>query len=166
MSKEKKRVLKRVCTNITTMLIAMILTIVISVITEPIYGLELPNEKEPDITTRLEKISANLLESTEELEDIQVQLEKRIEYVEDLKKEAEAAESVLELSETQLKAIHSMLGEELEKNDRENRLPNTISNIFYCILGMIIPPIVKFMINKIKAKRKNKSHMPETCSES
>lgn len=136
--------------HIVAVFISAFVCIIISVLIEPIYALEMPSEIESDMSERLEKISISLLECTDELENIQVELEARIEYVEELKKEAETAESVLEMSDEQLEAVHSIISDELEKNEKSNFWPNTFNNLLFCILGAIIQPIMTWIITKIR----------------
>ena len=112
--------------------------------------LKINSNKEPDISTRIETITESLSQDANELKKIETELKNRIAYVEDLKAEAEAAESILNVSETQINAIHSMLSEELEANNKKNFLPTVFNNLFFCILGMITPPLVKGIIKKVK----------------
>lgn len=138
-----------ICVNVLSIFIALLICLLSA---DNIYALDtIPPE--PDISTRLQTISESLSTYTKELEDIQTELEARITYVNELEKEAAAAESILELSEEQLNAIHSMLNEELDANDKENQLSNILQNFFFCVVGMVVPPIVKFIIKKLSQKK-------------
>ena len=105
--------------------------------------------EESDISTRLEEIVESLSEYADELTEIQEELETKITYVENLKKEAEAAESVLDLSEEQLTTINSMFRNELAANEERSFWPNLFNNLFFCIFGMIAPPLFKTLWNYI-----------------
>lgn len=121
---------------------------------------EIHSNREIDISTRLEKITESLSQDADELRNIEIELENRIVYVQELKTEAELAESILDVSEAQLNAIHSMISEELEANNKKNLGPTMLNNLFFCILGMITPPLIKWIIKKIKNKQIAKQKPP------
>ena len=75
----------------------------------------------------------------------------------ELKKEVETAENVLEMSDEQLKAVHSIISDELEENEKSNFWPNTINNMLFCVFGAIIQPIMTWLISKIRCKEESKN---------
>lgn len=105
--------------------------------------------KENDISIKIERISSNLAEASDELSDIQKELEKRIEFVETLKEEAEIAENVISLSEEQVNAVQSKLNDELNANNAKGLLQDILIGISSAILGALIP----VLFNYIKKKR-------------
>ena len=61
--------------------------------------------KEDDITSRIKDVSTVLENSVQELGELQTELEERVKMVEKLKEEAEQAETIISLTEEQVKAV-------------------------------------------------------------
>lgn len=147
----EKRIVSSMATMLFSIIAGVILSLVSSLLIERFFlGSETNNYEEPDISTRLEIITESLSQNANDLKSIETELENRISYVEDLNAKAEAAESILNVSETQINAIHSMISEELDVNNKKNFWPTVLNNFCFCILGMIIPPLSKMIIKKIK----------------
>lgn len=85
---------------------------------------------EIDISTRLE------------LESKETEIDNRTAYDQNLKAETKLDESI-ELSETEINILRSIISQELEANNRKNFLPTIINNLFFCLLGMIGPSLSK-----------------------
>ena len=92
-----------------------------------------------DISQRVNEVSRNLAEASNELSYLQQALESRIEFVEDLKEQAEIAENVISLSEEQVNAIQAKLSQELEASNGKNTIITIIVSTFFFILGLIVP---------------------------
>ena len=154
MAKETKKVMIiKLFQKESLSIVMAILTLILAALSTCVTYLERINSnsnEEPDISTRLELITDSLSQDANELKSIETELNNRIAYVQDLKAEAELAESILDVSETQLNAIHSMIREELESNNERNVIPTILNNLFFCIVGMVVPPLFKKIYNKIK----------------
>lgn len=154
MAKETKRemIMENIKRNVLPVAMAII-TLIITILGTCVSYLqfrEAHTSKETDISARLKLITESLSQDADELRSIETELENRIAYVQELKSQAELAESVLNVSETQLNAIHSMIKEELESNNQKNAVPTILNNSFFCIVGMVVPPLLKRIYNKIK----------------
>ena len=154
MAKETKKVMIiKLFQKESLSIVMAIITLILAALSTCVTSLERINSnsnEEPDISTRLELITDSLSQDANELKSIETELNNRIAYVQDLKAEAELAESILDVSETQLNAIHSMIREELESNNERNVIPTILNNLFFCIVGMVVPPLLKKIYNKIK----------------
>lgn len=113
----------------------------------------------PDISTRIENVSANLTDISTEIEEIQSELEQRIELVADLKKEAEIAENFISLSDDQVSAIQDKLKQEFESNSGKSLLQSVLINTFFFALGIIFPKIINL-------RKKNPTKIDNSDSDS
>lgn len=103
--------------------------------------------KEDDITSRIKDVSAVLESSVQDLRELQTELEKRVNMVEKLKEEAEQAETIMSLTEEQVKAVRTTLNNELQKAGRKSFWQGVIVNFVFFVLGAIVSYIVsKFLV--------------------
>lgn len=100
---------------------------------------ETNSNEEINISTRLELKTESPSQDAIEFVSIETEIDNRTAYDQNLKVETK----VDEISEAQLNTLRSMLIEELEANNRRNFLPTIINNLFFCLLGMIVPPLSK-----------------------
>lgn len=103
--------------------------------------------KEDDITSRIKDVSTVLENSVQELGELQTELEERVKMVEKLKEGAEQAETIISLTEEQVKAVRTTLNNELQKEGRKSFWQGVIVNFVFFVLGAIISYIVsKYLV--------------------
>ena len=103
--------------------------------------------KEDDITSRIKDVSTVLENSVQELGELQIELEERVKMVEKLKEEAEQAETIISLTEEQVKAVRTTLNNELQKEGRKSFWQGVIVNFVFFVLGAIVSYIVsKYLV--------------------
>ena len=103
--------------------------------------------KEDDITSRIKDVSTVLENSVQELGELQIELEERVKMVEKLKEEAEQAETIISLTEEQVKAVRTTLNNELQKEGRKSFWQGVIVNFGFFVLGAIVSYIVsKYLV--------------------
>lgn len=104
-------------------------------------------EKEPDISTKIKKISRTLNKSSIALSDLQMELEQKIQYVNELNAEANQAQSLLSLSRDQVKAITTMINKETQRENRANFWKSVIVNFVFFILGAVASYVIsKYLV--------------------
>lgn len=101
-------------------------------------------DKENDITSRIKDVSTVLENSVQDLCELQTELEERVKMVEKLKEEAEQAETIISLTEEQVKAVRTTLNNELQKEGRKSFWQGVIVNFVFFVLGAI----VSYMVSK------------------
>ena len=103
--------------------------------------------KEDDITSRIKDVSTVLENSVQELGELQTELEERVKMVEKLKEEAVQAETIISLTEEQVKAVRTTLNNELQKEGRKSFWQGVIVNFVFFVLGAIVSYIVsKYLV--------------------
>lgn len=107
-------------------------------------------EDNTDISVRIENISENLSQTSNDLIIIQKELEARVAYIDDLKKEAEIAENVISLSEEQVNAVQAKLNQELEASGNKSLLLNIILSVSFLILGTFSTQLFNLLVSKFK----------------
>ena len=86
----------------------------------------------------------NLKQSSDKL---QIELEERVKMVEKLKEEAEQAETIISLTEEQVKAVRTTLNNELQKEGRKSFWQGVIVNFVFFVSGAIVSYIVsKYLV--------------------
>lgn len=120
------------------------------------------NIDDTDISTRIEKISQDLAESSSQLSNIQRELEERIQYVEELKAEAEVAENVISMTEEQVSAVQAKLNQELESSSTKGMIQSILIGAFFFVLGYIVQPIHNWFKRKIGKITENNAAIPST----
>lgn len=98
--------------------------------------------EENDITSRIKDVSTVLEKSVQELGELQTELEERVKMVEKLKEEAEQAETIISLTEEQVKAVRITLNSELQKEGRKSFWQGVTVNFIFFVLGAIVSYIV------------------------
>ena len=98
--------------------------------------------KKDEITSRIKDVSTVLKSSAQELGELQTELEKRVKMVEKLKEEAEQAETIISLTDEQVKAIRTTLNNELQKEGRKSFWQGVIVNLVFFVLGAIVSYVV------------------------
>ena len=107
--------------------------------------------KEDDITSRIKDVSTVLENSVQELGELQTELEERVKMVEKLKEAAEQAETIISLTEEQVKAVRITLNNELQKEGRKSFWQGVIVNFVFFVLGTIVSYIVsKYLVRNTK----------------
>ena len=103
--------------------------------------------KEDDITSRIKDVSTVLENSVQESGELQIELEERVKMVEKLKEEAEQAETIISLTEEQVKAVRTTLNNELQKEGRKSFWQGVIVNFVFFVSGAIVSYIVsKYLV--------------------
>lgn len=125
-----------------TLLLTLTALLSLSTTSFMLIGETTPNEK-IDISMRLELKTESPSQDAIVLENMETETNNKIAYDENLNSGAASDECILDLSETQLNTIRSMLSEELEANNKKNFLPTIINNLFFCLLGMIGPSLLR-----------------------
>lgn len=100
--------------------------------------------KEDDITSRIKEVSTVLESSVQELGELQNELEERVKMVEKLKEEAEQAETIISLTEEQVKAVRAALNNELQREGRKSFWQGVTVNFIFFVAGAI----VSYMVSK------------------
>ena len=104
-------------------------------------------EKEPDISTKIKRISKTLDKSSIALSDLQMELEQKIQYVKELNAEANQAQSLLSLSRDQVKAITTMINKETQRENRANFWKSVLVNFVFFILGAVASYVIsKYLV--------------------
>lgn len=104
-------------------------------------------QPEPDISVKIEKVSAVLSQSSEELTNLQKELEGKLEYVNKLNEQANQAQNLLTLSHDQIEAIITMLNQETKKENKINFWKSVLVNFIFFILGAVASYIIsKFLV--------------------
>lgn len=98
--------------------------------------------EENDITSRIKDVSTVFEKSVQELGELQTELEERVKMVEKLKEEAEQAETIISLTEEQVKAVRITLNSELQKEGRKSFWQGVTVNFIFFVLGAIVSYIV------------------------
>lgn len=108
------------------------------------------NTDNTDISVRIENISENLSQASDELTIIQKELEARVAYIEDLKREAEIAENVISLSEDQVNAVQAKLSQQLEESNNKSFIQSFIPGAIFFILGTVFTPLINFIFSRFR----------------
>lgn len=107
-----------------------------------INGLDLFHQSD-DMSSKIYNIASSLTETSNELSQMQQELELRIEYVENLKREADIAESVISLTEEQVKAVQSKINQEIEASNGKNTISSFLMSAFFFVLGLLLQGSIK-----------------------
>lgn len=103
--------------------------------------------KEDNITSRIKNVSTMLESSVQELGGLQAELEERVKMVEKLKEEAEQAETIISLTEEQVKAVRTTLNRELQRESQKSFWQGVAVNFIFFVLGAVVSYIVsKYLV--------------------
>lgn len=85
--------------------------------------------------------------SVQELGGLQAELEERVKMVEKLKEEAEQAETIISLTEEQVKAVRTTLNRELQRESQKSFWQGVAVNFIFFVLGAVVSYIVsKYLV--------------------
>lgn len=128
-------------------LLSGILGVSSSIVYEVVSIILKRKSKEDNIASRIKDVSTMLESSVQELGGLQAELEERVKMVEKLKEEAEQAETIISLTEEQVKAVRTTLNRELQRESWKSFWQGVTVNFIFFVLGAVVSYIVsKYLV--------------------
>ena len=89
------------------------------------------------LSSKIEKLTNSLKESSELMQEIELEFEKQKELATKWKEQADTSKVIASMNQQEIEAVSKLFGGQLEKENKKSNRQSLIQNALFCIIGLV-----------------------------